>query len=127
MRFTVVPLARRDNSQPVDRLVLPPLMASGPAIRHRKLSLNEADSEILDGIGPREALLGTLDQWGFPVPMLWADAITEEPRVNDTEIWELYNFTADAHPIHLHQVMFEVIRSRASKHRIRLAGESVGD
>jgi FtsP/CotA-like multicopper oxidase with cupredoxin domain len=26
-----------------------------------------------------------------------------------TEIWELWNFTEDAHPIHLHQVQFQVI------------------
>jgi bilirubin oxidase len=113
MRFTIAPLTGRDNSQPVDRLVLPPLIALGVPVRHRKLSLNEADSETLDEVGPREALLGTLDEWGFPVPLLWADAITEEPRVGDTEIWELYNFTADAHPIHVHQVMFEVINRQA--------------
>jgi spore coat protein A, manganese oxidase len=29
--------------------------------------------------------------------------------VGETEIWEFYNFTADAHPIHVHQVMFQVI------------------
>ncbi len=26
----------------------------------------------------------------------------------DTEIWEIYNFTADAHPIHIHLVQFQV-------------------
>ena len=26
-----------------------------------------------------------------------------------TEIWELHNFTADAHPIHIHEVQFQVL------------------
>lgn len=35
--------------------------------------------------------------------------VTETPTLNTTEVWEFYNFTADAHPIHVHQVAFEVI------------------
>ena len=34
---------------------------------------------------------------------------TETPREGDTEVWELVNLTADAHPIHLHLVQFQVI------------------
>ncbi len=37
------------------------------------------------------------------------DAVTENPGVGDTEIWELYNTTADAHPMHVHEVTFEVV------------------
>ena len=29
--------------------------------------------------------------------------------MNSTEIWEIFNTTADAHPIHLHLVDFEVV------------------
>ena len=29
--------------------------------------------------------------------------------MNNTEVWEIYNFTADAHPIHIHEVMFQVV------------------
>jgi FtsP/CotA-like multicopper oxidase with cupredoxin domain len=29
--------------------------------------------------------------------------------VGATEVWELYNATADAHPIHIHEVVFEVV------------------
>jgi FtsP/CotA-like multicopper oxidase with cupredoxin domain len=29
--------------------------------------------------------------------------------VGDTEVWEFYNFTADAHPMHVHEVVFEVV------------------
>jgi len=40
---------------------------------------------------------------------MWNDPITENPGLNDTEIWEIYNFTADAHPIHIHEIQFQVI------------------
>ncbi|HEU5102765.1 MAG TPA: multicopper oxidase domain-containing protein, partial [Roseiflexaceae bacterium] len=41
------------------------------------------------------------------------DSITENPALGATEVWEIYNFTADAHPIHLHQVMFQVVDRHA--------------
>jgi FtsP/CotA-like multicopper oxidase with cupredoxin domain len=34
---------------------------------------------------------------------------SELPREGDTEIWEIINTTADAHPIHLHLVQFQLI------------------
>ncbi|MFP8874143.1 MAG: multicopper oxidase domain-containing protein [Myxococcota bacterium] len=34
--------------------------------------------------------------------------VTEYPALNSTEAWEIYNFTPDAHPIHLHLVQFNV-------------------
>jgi FtsP/CotA-like multicopper oxidase with cupredoxin domain len=37
------------------------------------------------------------------------DAVTENPTVGATEIWELYNATADAHPMHIHEIVFEVV------------------
>ncbi|WP_298431917.1 multicopper oxidase domain-containing protein [Geobacter sp.] len=43
------------------------------------------------------------------LPKMWADAITETPTLGDTEMWEIYNFTVDGHPIHIHMVRFEVI------------------
>ena len=41
--------------------------------------------------------------------LTWSDAITESVRLNDAELWEIYNTTEDAHPIHLHLVAFQVI------------------
>jgi FtsP/CotA-like multicopper oxidase with cupredoxin domain len=35
--------------------------------------------------------------------------VTENPEVGATEEWEILNDTADAHPIHLHLVRFEVL------------------
>ena len=37
------------------------------------------------------------------------DSITENPQLGATEIWEIHNFTVDAHPIHIHQVQFQVV------------------
>jgi FtsP/CotA-like multicopper oxidase with cupredoxin domain len=41
------------------------------------------------------------------------DQITENPNVGDTEIWEFYNTTGDAHPMHVHEVAFEVVNRQA--------------
>jgi FtsP/CotA-like multicopper oxidase with cupredoxin domain len=65
-----------------------------------------------DGVepfGPTSARLGTLGDDGIPVPKAWVEAISENPILGSTEIWEIYNFTADAHPVHIHLVQFEVI------------------
>ncbi len=32
-----------------------------------------------------------------------------EPAVGATEVWELYNATADAHPMHIHEVHFQLV------------------
>jgi bilirubin oxidase len=37
------------------------------------------------------------------------DAITENPAVGATEIWEIYNFTEDAHPVHIHETQFQIL------------------
>ena len=37
------------------------------------------------------------------------DPVTENPAVGAVEIWELYNTTGDAHPMHVHEVVFEVV------------------
>jgi FtsP/CotA-like multicopper oxidase with cupredoxin domain len=42
-------------------------------------------------------------------PMDWDAPITEQMKVGDTEVWRLINLTEDAHPIHLHLVMFQVL------------------
>jgi FtsP/CotA-like multicopper oxidase with cupredoxin domain len=39
--------------------------------------------------------------------------VTENPAQGATEEWDIYNFTADAHPIHLHLVRFEVVERQA--------------
>ena len=35
--------------------------------------------------------------------------LSEVPNEGDTEVWEIVNLTADAHPIHLHLVQFQIL------------------
>ena len=109
MKFVVVPLASRDTSVPPAELTLPRFTPLGAATNTRKVSLNEEDSEVLDGVGPREALLGTINADGSPNALDWDEPITENPDLHAVEVWEMYNFTADAHPIHIHEVQFQVV------------------
>jgi spore coat protein A len=109
MKFAVVPLASKDNSQDPARLTLPAFKPLGPASHARQVSLNEESSTFPGFDGPIEAELGTLDGAGNPVPLSWDDPITENPALGSIEIWEIYNFTADAHPIHIHEVQFQVV------------------
>jgi FtsP/CotA-like multicopper oxidase with cupredoxin domain len=37
------------------------------------------------------------------------DSVTENPAVGATEVWEFYNGTIDAHPMHIHEVLFQVV------------------
>jgi FtsP/CotA-like multicopper oxidase with cupredoxin domain len=115
MKFAVVPLTSNDTSVRPDRLTLPAFTPLGAARVTRQVSLNEADSEVLEGVGPESALLGTMDN-GAPVHKGWDDAITENPDLNATEIWEMFNFTEDAHPIHIHEVMFHVVNRERINH-----------
>ncbi|GAB4172912.1 MAG: multicopper oxidase domain-containing protein [Geothermobacteraceae bacterium] len=39
--------------------------------------------------------------------------VVVNPTVGNTEEWQIYNFTEDAHPIHLHLVRFEVVSRTA--------------
>ena len=125
MQFRVVRRTSRDISTPPDKLVLPAPPPLPPTTATRQVSLNEDDSQtvrvstndqgnvVLDcdqgePFGPRFARLGTV-AGGLGVPRGWDDPITENPAVGATEVWELYNFTADAHPIHIHEIIFQVL------------------
>jgi spore coat protein A len=109
MQFRVAPRLGQDRTTPPDQLILPPLVGLGPESYTRQVSLNEEDSAVLPNVGPRAALLGTLDDDGEPAPLMWDDPITENPALGATEVWEIYNFTEDAHPIHIHEVQFQVV------------------
>jgi bilirubin oxidase len=109
MKFVVGALASKDTSRPPGLLQLPPLHPLGPATNTRQVSLNEAASTFPGFDGPVAALLGTLDREGNPIPRFWSDRITENPALGGIEIWEMYNFTEDAHPIHIHEVQFQVV------------------
>jgi spore coat protein A, manganese oxidase len=78
-----------------------PLADLGTPATTRKLVLFEGRDEF----GRLQPLLGTMADGS----LTWNDAITETPMLNDVEIWEVYNATADAHPIHQHLVAFQII------------------
>jgi spore coat protein A, manganese oxidase len=40
---------------------------------------------------------------------LWMEPVSENPTVGATEVWEFHNTTGDAHPTHLHEVVFELV------------------
>jgi FtsP/CotA-like multicopper oxidase with cupredoxin domain len=121
LRLRVVSRVGTDPSTPPSQLVLPAIPPLPDVTTTRQVSLNEEDSQTVrvsevDGnivldcangepFGPRHALLGTIADG----PLQWDDPITENPGVGDTEIWEMFNFTEDAHPIHIHEVTFDVV------------------
>ncbi len=112
LQFRVVPAVAADPTTPPQFLVLPAITALTGGMT-RRLALLEQASEFFED-SPVEALLGTVD--GDPTttaaattPMEWMDPITETPAVGATEVWEYYNATADAHPMHIHEVNFQVV------------------
>ncbi|MGK4000784.1 multicopper oxidase family protein [Sorangium sp. So ce1024] len=111
MQFRVARATSRDTSTPPHRLGLPRLEPLGEPRAVRRLSLNEVSSDVDPEVGPREALLGTFSRPGSddPRPLHWDDPVTENPATGSTEIWELHNFTMDAHPMHVHELQFQVI------------------
>ena len=122
MRLVVSPspngAAGVDPTTPPGSLVLPPLVPVPASSLTRRLLLAEEDSAILEEVGPRAALLGivTADDAGTitgACAKAWMDPITENPHVGVPEVWELYNTTADAHPIHIHEIQFQVVDRQA--------------
>ena len=105
-------------------------LASGVvAAKTRALTLNEVETRSVtvgsrqyEG-GPTEVLVNNSAWDGMrmnhetgeaePIPGSVFDGfsnyVTETPSEGDTEIWEIINLTADAHPIHLHLTQFQII------------------
>ncbi len=109
MQFRVVAATGADTSTPPNRLGLPPIKPLGSADKTRRVSLNEEDSAVLRGVGPRAGTLGTVSSDGAGNPLPWMDPVTENPALKATEVWEIHNYTEDAHPVHVHMVQFEVV------------------
>jgi len=107
LEFRVVPAVGPDPTTPPEFLTLPKVTPLPAATVTRTLGMFEMMSMIHDG--PAEALLGIIDHHGMPMHRMWSEPVTENPKVGDTEVWELYNLTADAHPMHVHEVVFEVV------------------
>ena len=113
MQFQVIPAAASDPTTPPQFLVLPPIAPLPAATVTRRLALIEELSKFFED-APAEAELGIVigdpnTDVGTWSHREWRSAVTENPEVGATEVWELYNATADAHPIHIHEVVFEVM------------------
>jgi FtsP/CotA-like multicopper oxidase with cupredoxin domain len=124
-----------DVNQPLDTAV-PDVSPVGinfgpivpPATRTRKVALFEGKDEF----GRLQPLLGTAepatDYAGNPVnwpntpeyvnaglvgqmegSIAWHSPTTENPALDSTEEWAIWNVTGDAHPVHLHLVHFEIL------------------
>jgi spore coat protein A len=113
MQFRVVPAVAPDPTTPPQFLVLPPVPPLPAATVTRRLALIEEMSKVFDD-APVEAELGTI-VWdsgadvGTWKHLEWMAPVSENPAIGATEIWELYNVTGDAHPMHIHEVVFEVV------------------
>ncbi len=106
---------------------LPPGLTEAQAIEICSLLQTGAEPA-----GPKAAKLGVVDLTNpsapTGIPLMWTDTtmgvtkqvtlqsgvtlpvtVTENPSLGDTEEWSIYNFTADAHPMHLHLVRFQVM------------------
>ena len=103
----------------------------GTPTRTRKVALFEGRDEF----GRLQPLLGTAEpavsfngkpiNWPNTQPYIdaglvgqmegasaWHSPTTENPKLNTTEEWEIWNGTGDAHPVHLHLVHFEIVGRR---------------
>jgi FtsP/CotA-like multicopper oxidase with cupredoxin domain len=112
LEFRVVPAVAVDPTTPPQFLVLPAItrLTGGTT---RPLALLEQMSTFFED-APVEARLGTVavdpsTGQGTWTSKRWEDEITENPVVGATEVWEFYNATADAHPMHIHEVLFQVV------------------
>jgi FtsP/CotA-like multicopper oxidase with cupredoxin domain len=116
MQFRVVPAVAPDPTTPPQFLVLPAIAPLTGGTR-RPLALLEQLSEFFED-APAEARLGTVSGdpntgTGTWTALRWEDPVTENPAVGATELWEFYNGSADAHPMHIHEVAFQVVNRQA--------------
>ena len=113
MQFRLGPAVSADSTTPPEHLTLPQIPPLPVATVTRRLALIEELSRFFSDT-PAETELGTMT-WdsaadlGIWNKLEWRLPVTENPAIGATEIWELYNVTADAHPIHIHEVVFEVV------------------
>jgi FtsP/CotA-like multicopper oxidase with cupredoxin domain len=109
---------------PMVRLVNPAtgvLAAGVTATETRQLTLNE----VMGAGGPLEVLVnntkwngkrgdGTVRDDFAPVTVGGVtEYYSELPKEGDTEVWEIVNLTADAHPIHTHLTQFQLINRQS--------------
>jgi FtsP/CotA-like multicopper oxidase with cupredoxin domain len=94
MQFRVVNLTAPDNS------VIPAILNNTVPLTGATVTRTLTLNEVMGMGGPLAMYLDG---------KMWKDAPTETPQVGTTEIWQIVNLTADAHPIHLHLVQFQLL------------------
>jgi len=138
LRFRVIPALTLDPQPPQPilepALLDPPLLVMPPNILPaevpplpapagapvRDLSLNEA----FDAYGRLTQLLGTIH-----TPMAYEEKATEVVAAGSTEVWRIFNFSADTHPIHFHLVNVQVLSRQpflVENDRVTFAGQARG-
>jgi len=97
MQFRVASAPARDSTQVPGKLLPRVALPQTSAARSREMTLNEYKAPA----GNPMVMLLNRTPWHLPV--------TETAKLGSTEIWSFVNLTDDTHPIHLHQVRFQVL------------------
>lgn len=96
--------------KPEPALFVPPgVMTPPPGVPVRDLTLNE----VFDAYGRLIQMLGTTVATPLGFARAYTDPVTENPTAGSTEVWRIFNLTADTHPIHIHLVNFQVLSRQA--------------
>lgn len=116
MQFRVGPIVGKDKTTPPQFLQLPAITPLVGGTTRPVALLEEISQFFADA--PAETRLGTVagdpnTGTGNWTPLKWEDPVTENPATNAVELWEFYNATVDAHPMHVHEVLFQVINRQA--------------
>jgi len=110
-------MVARDGSPGTDKSQVPANLRNAPLVRltnfagvtnvapdlSRQLTLNE----VMGPGGPLEVLVNNTKWDGNGSAAGLGE--TELPVEGTTELWQIINLTADAHPIHLHLVQFQLV------------------
>lgn len=99
MRFDVVLPFVEDGSEVPTSLTAIDWLKPGDAATTRYSTLVETTDQY-------QRLLLLLDN------LMWDDPITQKPKLNTIEVWNIVNTTMDTHPIHLHLVKFQILGRR---------------
>jgi len=90
----------------------PAALTPPPGTALRPLTLNEN----FDVYGRLIQMLGTNVPLASPSAgfgRAYTDPATEMPLAGSTEVWEIYNLTADVHPMHFHLVNVQILNRQA--------------
>jgi FtsP/CotA-like multicopper oxidase with cupredoxin domain len=86
---------------------LQPLLGTAePAKDHLGNPINWPAKPVYSSVGLTGQMEGSI---------AWHSPTTENPAIDTTEEWEIWNVTGDAHPVHLHLVHFEILGRREIK------------